>query len=280
MTQISDEMIKFYQNEIIDNQKVSPVIDPEKEISIRVKFLKRYLKNSSQKSYVLGISGGQDSTLAGKLAQMAINELNEENNDVEYKFIAIMLPYGKQLDIEDSLLAIDFIGADKVFNHNIKPEVDTAVRSFNMVNQSPMTDFNKGNLKARVRMMTQYAYAGAYQGMVVGTDHSAENTTGFFTVWGDGASDIAPLFGLNKRQGRMLLKELNTPEKLYTKVPTADLLDDTPNMSDEEALGVTYEDLDDFLEGKEIPREIAIRIIERFKMTNFKRTPIPTIYNY
>ena len=64
-------------------------------------------------------------------------------------------------------------------------------------------DFARGNVKARMRMIAQYEIAGLTGGLVLGTDHSAENITGFYTKHGDGACDLAPLFGLNKRQVRL-----------------------------------------------------------------------------
>ncbi|MBX4298572.1 NAD(+) synthase, partial [Mycobacterium tuberculosis] len=88
-----------------------------------------------------------------------------------------------------------------------------------------LSDFNKGNVKARTRMITQYAIAGQEGLLVIGTDHAAEAVTGFFTKYGDGGAGRLPLAGLSKRQGRSLLKELGADERLYLKVPTADLLD-------------------------------------------------------
>src|SRR5690606_37457700 len=104
-----------------------------------------------------------------------------------------------------------------------------------------LSDFNRGNIKARMRMVTQYALAGHRRMLVIGTDHAAEAVTGFFTKFGDGAADVITLAGLSKRQGRMLLQQLGAPERLYTKVPTADLLDGRPGRSDEDELGVSYE---------------------------------------
>ncbi|WP_256026216.1 NAD(+) synthase, partial [Staphylococcus aureus] len=118
-----------------------------------------------------------------------------------------------------------------------------------------LTDFQKGNEKARERMKVQFSIASNRQGIVVGTDHSAENITGFYTTYGDGAADIAPIFGLNKRQGRQLLAYLGGPKELYEKTPTADLEDDKPQLPDEDALGVTYEAIDNYLDGKPVTPE-------------------------
>ncbi len=87
---------------------------------------------------------------------------------------------------------------------------------------------------------------------MLGTDHAAEALTGFYTKYGDGGSDLVPIFRLNKRQGRKILKELGCPEHLYLKIPTADLEDDRPLLPDEVALGVSYEEIDDYLEGKKV----------------------------
>ncbi|HGC8150305.1 TPA: NAD(+) synthase, partial [Streptococcus agalactiae] len=111
-------------------------------------------------------------------------------------------------------------------------------------------DFNKGNIKARQRMISQYAVAGQYAGAVIGTDHAAENITGFFTKFGDGGADLLPLFRLNKSQGKQLLAELGADKALYEKIPTADLEENKPGIADEIALGVTYQEIDAYLEGK------------------------------
>ena len=134
---------------------------------------------------------------------------------------------------------------------DIKPAVDAMVGSLENAGVQ-ISDFNKGNMKARQRMITQHAVAGENAGAVIGTDHAAENVTAFFTKYGDGGADILPLFRLNKRQGKALLKELGAPEALYLKIPTADLEDDKPLVADEVALGVTYDAIDDYLEGKSL----------------------------
>ncbi|MBE8863328.1 ammonia-dependent NAD(+) synthetase, partial [Enterococcus faecium] len=153
---------------------------------------------------------------------------------------------------------------------NIKPAVDAEVTVLGEAGVE-ISDFNKANIKARQRMITQYAIAGERAGAVLGTDHAAENITGFFTKFGDGGADILPLFRLNKRQGKQLLKELNAPEKLYTKIPTADLEDGKPLIADEVALGVTYDEIDDYLEGREIPVDAQEKIEAWWNKTQHKR---------
>ncbi|MDT2816955.1 ammonia-dependent NAD(+) synthetase [Vagococcus lutrae] len=270
------------QAEIKKVLAVKETIDPQKEIDMRVSFLKEYLKQHPfLKTYVLGISGGQDSTLAGKLAQIAIAELREETGDDSYRFIAVRLPHGVQADESDAQAALSFIQPDESYAINIEPAVSAMVATFAEQNL-PIGDFNKGNIKARQRMIVQYAIAGERQGAVIGTDHAAESVTGFYTKFGDGASDIFPLAGLNKRQGRSLLKTLAAPESLYLKVPTADLEENQPMLPDEVALGVTYDEIDDYLEGKSVSEAAAEQIERHYLKSEHKRhlpvTPFDTFW--
>ncbi|MBO1299663.1 MULTISPECIES: ammonia-dependent NAD(+) synthetase [unclassified Enterococcus] len=259
------------QQAIIEELGVKSVIDPQNEIRVSIDFMKEYLKkNPFLNTLVLGISGGQDSTLAGRLAQLAMEEMREETKDDSYQFIAVRLPYGEQADEEDAKAALEFIQPDVQLRVNIKPAVDAQTQALTEAGVE-ISDFNKGNIKARQRMITQYAVAGQRAGAVIGTDHAAENITGFFTKYGDGGADILPLFRLNKRQGKALLKVLNAPEHLYTKIPTADLEDGKPMVADEVALGVTYDEIDDYLEGKEIPTDAQQKIEQWWNKTQHKR---------
>lgn len=266
------------QQKIIAALKVQPQIDPEAEIRRSVDFLKAYLKKTGLKTLVLGISGGQDSTLAGKLSEMAATELRKETNDDSYQFIAVRLPYGKQADESDAMAAIDFMKADRVDRVDIKAATDATVAAV-AANQENISDFNKGNIKARQRMIAQFTIAGANQGVVVGTDHAAEAVTGFYTKFGDGAADVTPIWRLNKRQGKQLLEVLHAPKHLYTKVPTADLEDDRPALPDEVALGVHYDDIDDYLEGKTVSDKAAETIESWYLKTQHKRHLPVTVFD-
>ncbi|HEP3849309.1 ammonia-dependent NAD(+) synthetase [Streptococcus pyogenes] len=267
------------QEEIIRQLGVKASIDPQEEIRKTVDFLKAYLrKHSFLKTYVLGISGGQDSTLAGKLAQMAIAELREETSDQAYQFIAVRLPYGVQADEADAQKALAFIAPDQTLTINIKAAVDGQVEALQAAGVE-ISDFNKGNIKARQRMISQYAIAGQMAGAVIGTDHAAENITGFFTKFGDGGADILPLFRLNKRQGKALLKVLGADAALYEKVPTAGLEDQKPGLADEVALGVTYQDIDDYLEGKLISKAAQATIEKWWHKGQHKRHLPITIFD-
>ncbi|WP_208422033.1 ammonia-dependent NAD(+) synthetase [Latilactobacillus fragifolii] len=267
------------QAEIIAALKTQPTIDPKKEIRRSVDFLKDYLKkNTFLKTYVLGISGGQDSTLVGALAEQAVREMRAETGDDSYQFIAVRLPYGEQADESDAMAAIDFMQADQVRRVNIKATVDAMVQAL-AATEVAVSDFNKGNIKARVRMIAQYGIAGETKGAVLGTDHSAESVTGFYTKFGDGGADLVPIFRLDKRQGKAMLAELNAPKYLYEKTPTADLEEDRPALPDELALGVTYDQIDDYLEGREVAEEAAVKIENWYQKTAHKRHLPITVFD-
>ncbi|MGT2742345.1 ammonia-dependent NAD(+) synthetase [Streptococcus plurextorum] len=267
------------QANIIKELGVKPSIDPQEEIRLSIDFLKQYMiKHPFLKTYVLGISGGQDSTLAGRLAQLAMAELRQETGDESYQFIAVRLPYGTQADEADAQKALAFIQPDISLTVNIKEAVDGQVAALAKAGLE-ISDFNKGNIKSRQRMISQYAIAGHYSGAVIGTDHAAENITGFFTKFGDGGADILPLFRLNKRQGRQLLAELGADKALYEKVPIADLEEDRPGLADEVALGVTYQAIDDYLEGKPVSDEDKATIEAWWHKTEHKRHLPITIFD-
>ncbi|GEN36261.1 NH(3)-dependent NAD(+) synthetase [Aneurinibacillus danicus] len=258
------------QQQIIEELHVNPKIAPADEVRRRIDFLKEYVTSSGAQGYVLGISGGQDSTLAGRLAQRAVEELRRETKK-DYMFIAVRLPYGVQKDEADAQRALEFIQPDKTITVNIKPAVDAAYDSFTEATGEKLSDYLKGNIKARERMKVQYDIGAHYKLLVIGTDHAAEAVTGFFTKYGDGACDVVPLDGLNKRQGREILKYMGADERIYTKVPTADLEDDKPLLPDETALGITYEQIDNYLEGKEIDADAAEKLEKQYMKTRHKR---------
>jgi NAD+ synthase len=230
---------------------------------MRTQFLSGYLLSAKMRAYVLGISGGVDSLLAGLLAQRAVRRVRDLGHEAQ--FIAVRMPYGVQADEADAGKAIATIDPDRTLTVRIKSATDAIF--FNL--QHERVDFRdhahedlvRGNIKARQRMVAQYAVAGAVRGLVVGTDHAAEAVMGFFTKFGDGAADILPLAGLVKRRIRAMAQTLGAPDDLVFKVPTADLESRAPLRPDEDSHGVTYDQIDDFLEGKTIPDEARTVIL-------------------
>ena len=273
------------QKYIVSEMKVLPEIDIDFEMKRRIGFIKKSLEASGLRHLVLGISGGIDSSTCGRLAQLAIDELNTKGGT--YQFIAVRLPYATQADEKDAQISLQFINPGIRVSVNVQPGTDAihqstigALKQQGGFRQSESAlDFAKGNVKARMRMIAQYEIAGLLGGLVIGTDHSAENVTGFYTKYGDGACDLAPLFGLNKRQVRALASHLGAPEQLISKKPTADLETLSPSKPDEDALGLSYDQIDDFLEGRSIGPDASNRIIEIYTRTGHKRQPIATLYD-
>ena len=276
------------KQQILQEMRVLANIDIENEVKRRIDFIKSTLKKAYCKTLVLGISGGVDSSTAGRLCQLSVDQLNQEESTKDYQFIAVRLPYAVQKDEDEAQLAVSFIQPTHCVTVNVQNGADGIHKSTVSALQNSQVsladdanyDFVKGNVKARMRMIAQYEIAGLTKGLVVGTDHSAENITGFYTKHGDGACDLAPLFGLNKRQVRSLAKHLGAPSLLVEKAPTADLEEDKPQLEDEIALGMTYDQIDDFLEGKAVAQNIEDKLIAIYLRTQHKRQPTPTIYDH
>ena len=258
---------------IIQALGVAATFHVELEARDRIDFLSTDLRASGLRAYVLGISGGVDSLTAGLLAQHAVEALRRER--YEASFVAVRLPYGMQTDEGDAQLAVETIRADRLLRVDIKPASDATMASIKAsgqdVGNAGREDLGLGNIKARERMVAQFAIAGAERGLVIGTDHAAEALMGCFTKFGDGAADVLPLSGLNKRRVRALAIHLGAPAELVGKVPTADLESLTPLRPDEDAYGVTYDQIDDFLEGKQIDGAAAARILQAYSGTAHKR---------
>lgn len=264
--------------QIVAELGVHPAIDPAAEVERRVQFIADYMQATGVRTLVLGISGGQDSTLAGRLCQLAVDRLNQEGTQAQradtpqpYRFCAVRLPYGTQADEDDAQVALKFIAPSMGVTVNIKGATDESARAASeALGIAQVSDFNKGNIKARERMIAQYALAGELGALVVGTDHAAEAITGFYTKHGDGAADLVPLAGLTKRQGAALLQNLGAPDSTWQKVPTADLEEDRPALPDEEALGVTYTQLDDYLESTNGAADIDPQVAEHIEKLWFR----------
>lgn len=253
---------------------VPETFDAAAEAERRIAFLADYLMTSGAGAYVLGISGGVDSLTAGLLAQAAVKRLRDEGRAAQ--FYAMRLPYGVQADEADAQNSIKTIAPDRVVTVDIKPAADAMMaelmRAAGDLVDPARADFHHGNIKARQRMIAQFGLAGAVRGIVIGTDHAAEAVMGFFTKFGDGAADILPLAGLNKRRVRAVAAHLGAPRELVFKVPTADLETHTPLKPDEDAYGVTYEEIDDFLEGKPIGEAARERILSTYRASAHKRS--------
>jgi len=269
----AQEVVIPIQDEIIAALGVSASFDARREAAERAAFLRDYLRSSGQRAYVLGISGGVDSLTAGLLAQSAVKELRRTGYECE--FLAVRLPYGIQSDEHDAQLALSTIKPDRTVAINVRPATDALWAELTYSGYDPVDPHDRGralgNVKARQRMIAQFALAGSLGGLVIGTDHAAEAVMGFFTKFGDGACDLAPLSGLVKNQVRAIARSFGAPESLVEKVPTADLEDLSPGKPDEASHGVTYTEIDAFLHGEPLREEAFKIIVDTYNKTHHKR---------
>lgn len=265
---IPDEQLK-----IVQALKVVHAFNSAAEMVRRSTFLADQCINHDRHALILGISGGVDSLVAGYLIHNAVERIRNRGHAAE--FVAVRLPYGVQRDEADAQLALKLVRPDRVMTVDIKPATDAMI---DMLKQAGLTfrnptheDFIIGNLKARQRMAAQYAIASVFQGLVVGTDHASEALMGFFTKYGDGACDVAPLSGLMKYQIRQLGLAFGAPENLVTKTATGDLENLVPGRPDEEIFGVTYDEIDEFLKGNRVDQPIYDLIVKQYRATAHKR---------
>ena len=215
--------------------------DAAVEVERRVTFLVEQLAGSGLRGWVLGVSGGVDSATAGRLCQLAAERVRADGGTAT--FVAMRLPYHSQADEADAQRALAFVRPDTTLTVDVGPASDALSDAVDAAGESlervAGRDLVRGNLKARMRMAAQYAVAGAHGLLVVGTDHAAEAVMGFFTKYGDGACDLAPLAGLTKRRVRAVARALGAEDAIVAKVPTADLESERPGLPDEHVFGVT-----------------------------------------
>ncbi|HIY41956.1 MAG TPA: ammonia-dependent NAD(+) synthetase [Candidatus Nocardiopsis merdipullorum] len=274
---MTDTELSPARREIIRALDVSADFDVHAEIDRRIAFLAERLTTTGTTALVTGVSGGLDSLVAGRLCRLAVDRVRHQGHDAEY--VAMRLPYGTQKDEDDAARAMDFTAPDRRLTVDVRPVSDVmaeTLRAAGMTYDSDTAeDFVLGNIKARQRMIAQYAVSGGLRGLVVGSDHAAEAVTGFFTKYGDGGVDLLPLAGLTKRRVRAVATELGADDDLVNKVPTADLESLSPQKTDEEAIGLTYEQIDDFLEGLPVENRVEEMLVKQYRSSAHKRA-LPT----
>ena len=238
-------------------------MDLRNYLKVVEKFLRDYLEDSHCDTYVLGVSGGVDSSLCAAIAKNAVGK---------EKLHCLLMPINSQKeDLEDALtlvkdldLKYTIIDASETFNQY----VETFSKSGIELDRSTL-----GNLKARMRMAILYAVAQKERGLVIGTDNADERYVGYFTKYGDGACDILPIAHLIKGEVVEACKLYGIRDSLAERVPTAGLYE---GQTDEKEMGVTYKDLDAFLLGADIPEAPKARIDYLHKISEHKRKDIPT----
>lgn len=224
------------------------------------KFLQNYLKESHCESYILGLSGGVDSSLVAAIARKAVGkdklfcyaiDVESNKNDInDAKEVA------EQLDVNLTVLNLT-----ETYHSYLK----------NLTNKE-LTRLTKSNLKVRMRMVALFAYAQEHKGLVLGTDNADERYVGYFTKYGDGAVDLLPIVHLTKDEVRKASKLYGLSDRLTNRIPSAGLFE---GQTDEGEMGITYLDLDNYLLGKKINSDVEKRIEHLHKISEHKRIPIP-----
>ena len=231
------------------------------------KFLKDYLEDSRCDTYVLGVSGGVDSSLCAAIAKSAVGKerlhcliipINSSKEDVDDALTLV-----KDLDLKYTV-----IDATETFNKYVETFSSSGIE----FDRSTL-----GNLKARMRMAILYAVAQKEKGLVIGTDNADERYVGYYTKHGDGACDILPIAYLVKSEVVEASKIYGIRASLAERIPTAGLYE---GQTDEKEMGVTYQDLDAFLLGKDIAEAPKNRIAYLHKISEHKRNEIPTPVKY
>lgn len=238
-------------------------------------FLKKEFKGRKKTAAVLGISGGLDSAVAAFLCRKAGIDL--------YLLYLPCENRSKKERIAEVIKALN-LPKDRFFEIDIKPIVDAEIKEIKKkINPDKIA---VGNIVARIRMNVLYAFAGKLNGLVVGTGNLSEYLIGYFTRFGDGASDIAPIRGIFKTQIYKLAEFLKVPRDIIEQIPSAELWE---GQTDEKELGFNYEEADTILELACVKRyskekiikesgankDLVERVLERVRQTQYKREEIP-----
>ena len=246
-------------------------IDYQKKIEEIEAWIKKTVEKAGFKKVVIALSGGIDSALA---CALAVKSLGPD------QVFPLLLPYGN-LNLEgtkDALLLCDFLKIDKnnIKISDIKPAVEEIIKL-----EDAISEIRKGNIMARVRMIYLFDLAKKNDALVIGTENKTEHYLGYFTRFGDSASDLEPIINLYKTQVWEMAKYLNLPKNIIEKTPTAGLW---LGQSDENELGFSYKDADQILNlyfdekmktnqimEKGFKKELIEKVLDRVKQNEFKQ---------
>lgn len=229
-----------------------------------IKFLQNQVKKANAKGLIVGLSGGVDSAVVALLIKKAV-----PNNH-----LALIMPcFSPSIDLE--------YANNLVNSHQLSAKTVDLNDIFLSFKKTLGNDINTekaklilGNLKARLRMNTLYAYAQNYNYLVVGTDNSDEWHIGYFTKYGDGGVDLLPIIHLLKQDVFAAAKLLKVNEEIIIRKPTASLWD---GQTDEMEMQFKYEHLDQYLLGNKsiIPTSVLNKIESMHQNSEHKRILIP-----
>jgi len=241
-------------------------------------FLVHELEESERRGFVLGLSGGVDSSTAYALAVRSFGR---------DRVMALIMPDSNvtpKVDVDDALSLVGIYGS-RYNVIDIAPIVDVYKGTLPLYESDDLDRVPLGNLRARIRMSILYYYANKLDYMVLGTGDRSEYLIGYFTKYGDGAVDIAPLIALYKSQVRRFALHLGVPERIAFKPSSPRLW---PGHMAEAELGVSYEDVDLILYSyidlgvdkseihgvTGIPEHVISRVIELYERSHHKRAGV------
>ncbi|WP_170007797.1 NAD(+) synthase [Bacillus fonticola] len=223
------------------------------------KWIQERVEDAGAKGALVGVSGGIDSAVVANLIKRAY-----PNNS-----LGVIMPCkSNPNDQKDARNVIDACGIDSVLvdlsnaHTELVTPVEMALKTSGRYNEE-QAKLSDANTKARLRMTTLYSIAQNQNYLVVGTDNAAEWHTGYFTKFGDGGVDLVPLVNLTKGEVREMAQALSVPDAIINKAPSAGLWE---GQTDENEMGTTYENIDKYLQGMDIPqkdKEIIDRMHER-----------------
>jgi NAD+ synthase len=237
-------------------------------------WLKERAAAAGAEGYVFGLSGGIDLAVVARLCQMATPD----------RVLGVLLPcYSQPQDELDAMLVAEAfkiptakVDLSKTFD-TLTQTLDDALKSQHPKLAVDVVDIKqrlpRANIKPRLRMTSLYYVANALNYVVAGTGNRSEITLGYYTKYGDGGVDVLPIGALLKSEVRALAREIGVPEPVITKPPTAGLW---PGQTDEAEMGFTYETLEDYLNGKDVPADVAKRI-ERLRGVSDHKRALPPI---
>lgn len=227
-------------------------------------WIQNQMREAGAKGLVLGLSGGIDSAVCAALARMACGD----------NVLAMIMPcHSSPQSAEDAMLVARKLGV-KTHMADLTAAHDALIPRIPHAGGIELT-----NIRPRLRMTALYCAAQALNYLVCGTSNKSETMIGYFTKWGDGAADIRPIAGLYKFEVVQLARDLDIPEEIIAKPPTADLWD---GQTDENEIGMSYADLDAILMGLEsgeigsFDRHKVERVRNMIARSEHKRCNIPT----
>lgn len=228
--------------------------DLKQYLTYLIDWIKAEVIKANCDGIVVGLSGGIDSAVVGLLAQKAFPD---------HHLTVVMPCHSDQFDQECANLLINA--------HQLKHQVVDLSSTYDQLVadlRAPQHQLALANIKPRLRMTTLYALGQSYNYLVLGTDNADEWHVGYFTKHGDGGVDLVPLIHLLKSEVQQAAQLLGVPTEIITRAPTAGLW---ATQTDEQEMGVSYQQLDDYLQGKTVPVVVAKRIQALHQGSEHKR---------